>query len=179
MRVAQHGFAHANHALPGEKKAELGAHRPPRVVLDEIARGRSRLLALFADQSLPLVVPPWNRVAPEVARGILADGHARAISAFGSGLRASGLAMANTEVDIIDWRGGRRGKPHEAVAEEVAAALLGARATDAAVGILTHHLDHDAACEDALRRMFAAAAGKVRWLDGREVMAYSVSSRSS
>ena len=176
VSVAQHGFAHVNHAPAGERKAELGDHRPVRVALDEIARGRARIAALFGDQALAMFVPPWNRIATEVARSVLAEGGARAVSAFAAGLRTTGLATANTHVDIIDWRGGRRGKPHETVADETALALARARACGEPVGVLTHHRDHDAACDDALRRLFGAVAGKVRWLDGREVVAYSVSS---
>jgi peptidoglycan/xylan/chitin deacetylase (PgdA/CDA1 family) len=179
VRVAQHGFGHVNHAPAGDRKAELGDHRPVRVALDDLARGRARLASLFGDRTLPLLVPPWNRIAPEVARSVLAEGGARAVSTFAAGLRTSGLAVANAHVDIIDWRGGRRGKPHEAVADEVALALARARACGEPVGVLTHHRDHDAACDDALRRLFEAVAGKVRWLDGRQVMRYSVSSRSS
>jgi peptidoglycan/xylan/chitin deacetylase (PgdA/CDA1 family) len=177
--VAQHGYAHVNHAPPGQKKAELGDQRPVRVMLDEIARGRSRLTALFGGRSLPLLVPPWNRIAPDVARSVLGDGLARAVSTFGAALRGSGLAVANTDVDIIDWRGGRRGKPADMVAGEVAAALADARVSGAPVGLLTHHLDHDEVAHEALARLLAATAGKARWLDGREVLAYSVSSRSS
>jgi len=177
--VAQHGFAHVNHAPPGEKKAEYGPHRPVRVALDEIARGRARIAALFGDQALTMFVPPWNRIRPEVARSVLAEGGARAVSTFAAGLRTSGLAVANAHVDIIDWRAGRHGKPFDAVAGEVAAALALARPSGAPVGVLTHHRDHDAACDEALGRLFTAAAGRVRWLDGRQVMRYSVSSRSS
>src|SRR5207248_3249592 len=31
--VLQHGYAHANHALPPDKKSELGPHRPAMLVL--------------------------------------------------------------------------------------------------------------------------------------------------
>jgi peptidoglycan/xylan/chitin deacetylase (PgdA/CDA1 family) len=179
VSVAQHGYAHANHAPKGGKKAELGAGRPLRLTLDELARGRTRLAALFGDRALPLLVPPWNRIAPEVARAVIAEGLARAVSTFGGGLARSGLATVDTDVDIIDWRGGRCGRPHDVLAGEVAAAVAASRLSGRPVGVLTHHLDHDAAADAFLARLFQTQAGRTRWLDGREVLAYSVSSRSS
>src|SRR5262249_44907437 len=38
--VLQHGYAHANHALPPDKKCELGPHRPAMLVLGELGTGR-------------------------------------------------------------------------------------------------------------------------------------------
>jgi hypothetical protein len=39
VRVAAHGFAHHNHAPAGEKKQELGNHRPAATVLDQLSAG--------------------------------------------------------------------------------------------------------------------------------------------
>ena len=46
VTLAPHGWAHANHAPAGEKKAEYGAHRPLDAMLAEIAGGWARLQAL-------------------------------------------------------------------------------------------------------------------------------------
>ena len=66
VTVFQHGFAHRNHAPSGEKAAELGDHRDVATVAAELADGRDRLAALFADRFLPAMVPPWNRIGAEV-----------------------------------------------------------------------------------------------------------------
>src|SRR5438105_4520578 len=34
--LLQHGYAHTNHAPPGDKKIELGSHRPAMFVLGEL-----------------------------------------------------------------------------------------------------------------------------------------------
>ena len=62
----QHGYAHCNHAPPGEKKAELGGHHPVAAVCEELARGAALMAGLFSSQALPVLVPPWNRIAPEL-----------------------------------------------------------------------------------------------------------------
>src|SRR3546814_19328398 len=56
------GYAHTNHAPAGAQKCELvdPALRP--AVLNELARGRETLAALFGPRSLPALVPPWNRI---------------------------------------------------------------------------------------------------------------------
>ena len=64
--VFQHGFAHRNHAPKGEKAAELGAHRPPAAVMAELGRGRVKLEDLFGARFLPVLTPPWNRIAADV-----------------------------------------------------------------------------------------------------------------
>lgn len=62
----QHGFAHTNHASGGVGAWELGLHRPVTAVLDDLRAGMSKLAGLFGDRFVPVVVPPWNRMAPEL-----------------------------------------------------------------------------------------------------------------
>lgn len=163
--VAVHGWAHANHAGPGEKKIELGLHRPLPAVLGELAQGLARLRALHGDRALPLLVPPWNRIAPAVAAGLPGIGFA-ALSTFGPEPEAPPRRI-NAHVDIIDWRGTRRGKDPAALEAEILSRL----ATGRTVGILTHHLAHDRgawAFLDALAR--ATDHPAARWVSARALM---------
>ena len=66
VQILQHGFAHLNHARGGEKKIELGPQRPRAAVLEELARGWVRLSGLFGSCALPALVPPWNRIDPDL-----------------------------------------------------------------------------------------------------------------
>lgn len=138
VSLAVHGWSHANHAPPGEKPQELGPHRPLSQVTGELARGLAHLRALHGPRLQPLLVPPWNRIAPDVVAALPALGF-RALSVFGPA-RPGALPMVNTHVDLIDWRGTRGGRP-AAVLEAGIVAALGA----GPVGILAHHLVHDAA----------------------------------
>lgn len=175
--LVQHGFAHGNHAPSGEKKVELGAHRPAAAVLEALVRGGARMSALFGASWQPVLVPPWNRIAPEIVAqlgrlgftGLSTYGPRRAVHA------APGVLQVNGHVDIMRWAA-----PRGFLGTSEALALLidhlRARRTgtaDAAepTGLLTHHLAHDEACWDFLARLAAALAAHaaVRFLAGAEV----------
>ena len=168
--VVQHGYAHANHAPPGERSAELGAHRsvPERVA--ELDRGRATLRSLFAHRFVPVLVPPWNRIAGD-AVGALPRAQLCGLSCFGARATrepAPGVVQANAHVDVIAWRRDRRFIGAAAALERLAAHLRARREGEAdasePTGILTHHLvcDDDAfafldACCAFLREHPAAA----------------------
>ena len=50
--VLQHGYAHVNHAGAGEKKTELGLHRPAMIVLGDLGTGWMALERLFGPRAL-------------------------------------------------------------------------------------------------------------------------------
>lgn len=153
VRVALHGWAHENHAGPGEKKQELGPHRPAERVLAELAKGFSRLRADFPDRLIDLLVPPWNRIAPEVIPGLPGIG-IRALSAFG-GVTAANLPVLNPDIDPIDWHGTRSLHDPDRLWQDLAQAARQSIKTGRPIGILTHHLDHDAAIWGFLERLMA------------------------
>ena len=53
--LLQHGYAHRSHAREGEKKVELGAQRPAKMVLEELARGWKHMTALFGGGWAPIL----------------------------------------------------------------------------------------------------------------------------
>ena len=61
--VLQHGLSHANHETAPAKKAELGAARPAAHVIADLKTGWD-MLASF--DPLPVLVPPWNRISPDL-----------------------------------------------------------------------------------------------------------------
>lgn len=150
VSVAVHGWSHRNHAPAGEKKQELGAHRPAPIVLGELAKGFSRLAGLHPGNFVPVLVPPWNRIAPGIADGLPALGF-RALSTFGPA-RPAPVPVINTHVDLIDWRGSRGGRPHEALFADLAGAL--GDPSPGAIGILGHHLVQDEAAWSFLGALF-------------------------
>ncbi len=159
ISVAVHGWAHRNHAGPDEKKQELGPHRPVQTVLDDLARGLRHLQALHGSQFVPVLVPPWNRIHPDVVQGLSGLGYA-ALSVFGPEKPAP-LRVLNTHVDLIDWRGSGRAKDGDTLLAEIVLALR----RDAPVGLLTHHLIHDAGAWAAVERLLALTSGPggARW----------------
>ncbi|HEX2725775.1 MAG TPA: glycosyltransferase, partial [Beijerinckiaceae bacterium] len=166
--VLVHGLSHVNHARPDEKKAEFGPHRSLDRLADDAAQGLAASRAGFAGRAVPVFVPPWNRVAPELPPLLPGLGFA-GLSTFGD--RQSSvprLVHINTHIDPIDWRQGRGLRPPEALVAEVVR-IVQARASGAnragPIGLLTHHLVHDEAtwafCEELLGRL--AAHSSVRF----------------
>jgi hypothetical protein len=158
--VMQHGYGHTNHAPPTDKKCELGPHRPAMLVLGELGTGRMALERLFAERALPVLVPPWNRIAPALVPALPEIGFT-GLSAFSARRRAEpvrGLRQINTHLDLVDWKDRRRFVGHDAAL----AALIGAlsqsrRATGEPVGLLSHHLAMDEGAWDFLRSLLGEA----------------------
>ncbi|WP_102108698.1 polysaccharide deacetylase family protein [Oceaniglobus roseus] len=153
MSVALHGWAHESHAPAGEKKRELGDDRPLADTLGELEEGRDRLSELHGTRALPIVVPPWNRIGPQVEARLAALGFS-ALSVFGPE-RPGPIRRINTHADLIDWRGTRGGRSDAAMTADILAA---AEAGVGCVGLLTHHLVHDDAAWDFLERFLALTA---------------------
>lgn len=162
--VLQHGYAHTNHAPAGDKKIELGPHRPAMLVLGELGTGWLALERLLARKALPVMVPPWNRIAPALVPTLPEIGFT-GVSTFGPRRRAEpvrGLRQVNTHVDLIDWKATRGFVGEEAALGQLVAALAHARAGIPAgnaepIGILSHHLAMDEPAWDFLKLLVERA----------------------
>lgn len=173
--ILQHGWSHANHAAANAKKTELVATRLDRT-LAELAAGRDRLAHLFGDRALPVLVPPWNRIAADVAARLPAL-ELRGLSTFGSRrLGIPGVAEANTHIDPVHWHGGG-GFAGDRPSLAAAVAHLRARRSGAVpeepTGLLTHHLVMDDATWSFMDCFFTETKkhSAVRWLDATTVFA--------
>jgi hypothetical protein len=174
--VLQHGFAHRNHAAPGQRSCELRSSRSLPDVERDLATGLETLRAAFGERFLPVMVPPWNRIDAAVIARLPALGFT-GLSTFGARAAATPLphlVQCNTHVDPIDWRGGRTFVGADAAAGRLASHLAARRAGTADAsepsGLLTHHLVFDAAawrfvgdllartCRHPAARWIAAAA---------------------
>jgi hypothetical protein len=164
--VVQHGWAHLNHAPPGQPKAELGPGRVPAFVLGELTRGAWVLDRLFGDW-LKVLVPPHNRITAEIARALPEAGYVglstdKARPFPGSeipGRRGSGLIQVNTHIDIMEWTKTRAflgEEPSLALAVQHLAGKREGRFDPAEpTGLLTHHLAHDEATWQFAERFLA------------------------
>ena len=177
VTVLQHGLAHRNHANAGEKSMELGLHRPREQVLGDLRRGFECLLTAFGESFLPVLVPPWNRIAEPLLSDLPPLG-LRGLSTFtprAEPYPAPGLRQVNCHVDLIDWRGGRGGRDHSVLACEVAGHLRARREgrvdAEEPTGLLTHHLDHDEPAWTFVEEFLDRIAGHsaVRWPAPRRI----------
>jgi predicted glycosyltransferase len=167
--VLVHGLTHANHAPAKEKKAEFGSGRPAATLASEAAAALAGAAAalgsgvLGSEALVPVFVPPWNRIAPELVQRLPAIGY-RGLSTFGrraARTPAPGLVQVNTHHDPTDWRGSRGLLPPEALIRQLAAAVAarvdGRHDTQEPIGLLTHHLIHGEAvwsyCEALIERL--------------------------
>jgi hypothetical protein len=165
--VAVHGWAHQNHAGPGEKKRELGLYRPLETVISELETGFAKLRSLHGSQFIPMLVPPWNRIDHDIIDHLPQAGY-KALSVYGPE-KPDCIPLLNTHIDVIDWRGTRGGKDHDLLFAETAARMRAAHATGGMTGILTHHLDHDERVWTFLETLFKLTAVHpgCRWRSSR------------
>ncbi|HTR84685.1 MAG TPA: polysaccharide deacetylase family protein [Reyranella sp.] len=158
--VLQHGYSHTNHALPPDKKMELGPHRPAMLVLGDLGTGWMAMERLFGPRALPVMVPPWNRIAPAFVPALPEIGF-RGLSTFAGRTceePVKGLRQINAHVDLIDWKGGRGFVGEEAALSALVAALRHSRtATGEPVGLLSHHLAMDEGAWDFLSMLLGSA----------------------
>lgn len=168
-----HGWSHANHAPPSEKKQELGSHRPRAAVLHDLARGLAKLSGLHGERLTPILVPPWNRIDPGLLDDLPALGFT-GLSAFGHKLASTpALVVANTHIDIVDSRAGNACRDHVVLVASLAQELAAARlAGGRPVGMLSHHLVSDEDAFRFLRELFTVTSqtGAVNWRTPQDVI---------
>lgn len=176
LNILQHGVDHRSRALEGQKKTEFPPHEPVAQAQTRLAQGWARLRRLQAAlpdlRILPVLVPPWNRLAATALLPRLPGAGYRGLSTFGARrarLAAPGLVQTNTHVDIIDWRGSRGFAGVDAVLAQAVGHLQARREgradADETTGWLTHHAVHDAACWAFMDTLLDAtrALGGVQW----------------
>ena len=176
--VLQHGWAHRSHAVQGEKKIELGRHRAPGVVAAELSKGFVKLQELAGARYLPVLVPPWNRIDPNLIQELPRAGF-RGLSAYGprrAAMPAPRLRQTNCHIDVVDWRGGRVFVGLDRALAAVVAHLAARRERSAdpaePTGLLTHHAVHDEPTWTFIAQ-FIERTGKhpaARWLAPREAI---------
>lgn len=152
VEVTVHGWSHDNFAPAGEKKQELGGHRPAVVVLASLEKGLAQLTRLHRSRFVPVLVPPWNRIDAKLIPELSGIGY-RALSVFGPE-KDLGLRAINSHVDVMDWRGTRGGRDAGVLIKEMAVRLRAMEADGGTLGLLTHHLVHDDAVWTFLETLF-------------------------
>ena len=152
--VMQHGFAHINHEPKGKRASEIGETRDLELQKDDLRKGWELLLAAKLPNLLPVVVPPWNRIAPRTVQTLPSLGY-KVLSAFDprkTAMTAEGLLRVNCHVDPIRWKEGAvfRGanKTLQQAVTHLAARRTGLADRREPTGLLTHHLQSDAATWD-------------------------------
>lgn len=159
--VLQHGFAHVDHASAGTKKCELVSPAARPAVLDELRQGRDSLAARFGARCLPVLVPPWNRIAAQLTARLPDLGFTglSTYKARPAATAAPGLVQANCHLDLLQWRPERRFLGSDAALALLSGHLAAKRRGEAdpgePSGILSHHQVHDEAAWEFLGTLLA------------------------
>lgn len=174
VKVAQHGYAHINHAPRGQGLGawELGLHRGEDAVMSDLAVGRSLLEEHFDTDFIQVIVPPWNRIAPGLLMPVAARGY-RGVSAFGL-QNADDLdvdmVVANAHCDPIRWKSGAQftgtGKAVSQLVSHLQARRTGSIAINQHTGFLTHHIDMDNECWEFCNTLISLVSSHdaARWV---------------
>ena len=179
VAVLQHGWRHANQAMPGGKKSEYPATRNAAAVMAELIAGGDRLEACFGPQALPVLVPPWNRFAAEFAPLLTKAGIA-GLSSMASRVAPplpAGVTAINVHLDLTAWKADRGFIGTAAALAGLIGHLRACRLRSAdramATGILTHHLVMDRATAGFLDRLVMAVDrhAAARWAPAVELLA--------
>ena len=177
VTIAVHGIAHENLAEPGEKKCELVEGRPPQALAGRLLQGLETLVALAGNRTIPIVVPPWNRIAESLLPLLPTHGF-RGISTYGdrrSNAPSQGLVQVNCHVDPIDWRGDRDfvGSQNtlDMLIRHLTRRRLGNADPNEPTGLLTHHAIWTDEAFDFLTEVFVRTQRHpaIRWRTARDV----------
>jgi len=170
--VMQHGYSHIDYAPQGHGCWELGDDRPLPQVLEELSRGFKILSDAFGDKFLPVQVPPWTRISPEVADHLKLIGF-KALSQEGEragAAYADKIKIINPHCDPIKWKGGARFKGTSRTLNCLVSHLKNRRSNNGDLleitGLCTHHLDHSDELWDFLDDFtrFIANHKQAKWL---------------
>lgn len=108
--LAIHGIRHTNHSPFG--KSEFPPEKAGPETCHEILKIFSRFRQWYGSRLLPVFVPPFNTIAPRLARMLLDNGIAISVSNSGPGL------ACNTDYDFVDWKR-RRLLPHKKIVTDI------------------------------------------------------------
>ncbi|MBO6511140.1 MAG: polysaccharide deacetylase family protein [Roseibium sp.] len=157
--VLQHGWQHKNFQRKDlrEKAAELGTRRDPDELMAQLVEGKARLESLFGTKFIHAMVPPWNRIAPEISRRLPGIG-IPGLSSF-TWHNFPRTHQVQSHIDILKWKKQVRFIGWESARLRFDLQLTRRRnGTHEPVGILTHHLAHDEGCFEFLDEFLAIAA---------------------
>jgi hypothetical protein len=164
FRPMCHGWKHVNHGSR-TRPAEFGSERPLAQLIQDAETARRVFVSHFHKMQ-PVFVPPFNCISHALTR-LLPDIGFAAVSAIPSRLsrellrlraefgriplfnlpRLSATPRIDVHIDLIDWKA-QTAMDNKVIARALAQQLRGRRKgadTSPPIGLLTHHLVHDAA----------------------------------
>ena len=172
--VLQHGYDHQSYAFEGQRKIELGGSQDVPQLLQKLAQGLALLKFQFGEQFLNILVPPWNRIADDVASELPEIGYTQ-LSVLGAKKQDETAFNLNVHIDIIDWKQ-RCFAGEEVILAKIISHLRDKRLTSLSgvikpCGLMTHHLDHDLNCWLFISKFFQFCRQheNIEWVSGKQL----------
>lgn len=160
--VGQHGSHHRNHRTSGPA-GEYALDACPDIMAQQIEAGRRAMGE--AGIRPAFYTPPWNRLDGPLP-GVLVDLGFTLLSAWpGEEGGHAGLFRRDAELDLLRWKGRARFRGAGKLLEALRRKLEFRRVVgdDTPIGLLTHHLDHDAAAWRFLEWFVPYARARFDW----------------
>jgi hypothetical protein len=166
VSVLQHGLDHRSRRDAALPPAQFGDDESASAIALALAERMNRLADF--DHRLPVYVPPWNTVQPNLIVALRQIG--LKLSAF-DGLGETG--RVDTHLDLLRWGKRPRFRGAGRLMSRLARILAERRRLqlwDRPVGLLTHHLDHDEPAWRFLDTLFGQlnTTRGCRWLRAEE-----------
>jgi predicted deacetylase len=164
LTVAQHGTDHVNRRPPGQPPNEYPSATSAAEVGLAIAAARRRMAEAGLEPSV--YVPPWNQVDETLLKALQHVGY-RVYSAALDDHALPGLVQIGAQLDIMRWgRTPPRFRGEARIWDSLRRRLRVARRCgqfQRSVGLLTHHLAHDAAAWRFLETFLVFADDRFQW----------------
>ncbi|WP_374658226.1 polysaccharide deacetylase [Phenylobacterium sp.] len=141
VELVQHGVDHQNRRQ-GPAAGEFPHDWPLERLIKEITTSRVHL----PPRALPIFVPPWNDIHPQLPAALAACGFTGWSAWPGAVPTEDGPPRIDAHIDLLRWRGGARFRGSGKMLTTIRQALAERRRQEGwarPVGLLTHHLDHD------------------------------------
>ena len=179
--VLQHGYSHSSYTAKGGKKIELGGERSTDEIQAELITGCQQLSIAFANQFMPVMVPPWNRIEPRIYSSLAKAGFTGLSTMWArkTAWPCPGILQVNTHLDPINWRHDRgfigETSALRQICQHLSATRLAQAGSTEPAGILTHHLVQNDEVWTFCKNLFTALNlhPAVKWLDAREIWGQS------
>jgi hypothetical protein len=171
VTLSQHGADHVDRRGGGQAGEFADTATEDEIVCALVA-GRRRLAA--AAGLLPVFVPPWNHAHAALEAALARAGY-QAWSAHARTPGGALLPRVDVELDLLRWRGGARFRGERRFLADLAEALAVRRTGgdwERPIGLLTHHLEHDARTWRFLARFldWSAARPELEWAELAELL---------
>jgi peptidoglycan/xylan/chitin deacetylase (PgdA/CDA1 family) len=133
--VALHGITHHNNSSNVECKSEFPDGCDIEPLVSKILVYQAQCRKVFGERSLPVFVPPYNRICLALENKLLESGFLAVSKSNSDGV----VDVNNSDIDLVDWRKNDI-KNEEDILNDIASAIERFDGNACSIGILNHHM---------------------------------------